>query len=261
MIRKLFFVCSLLTILASCKDEETITLDCLPSGLQNGVIAFYPFHHGSLTDESGAQHDLTNTTLATPATDREQNASCAFLFDNTSGTDQFLSHVNPTFLNNLNEFSIALWYMHTDINASSAKYQILASRGDTPHCPDRRGEYSLGLYDCTRAVFGHNNSVWAELVTNPLMTCRDEIDTLLNTWHHVVGIMKSGTYTLYFDGELQGTETGPADCGSSNYTAQDMGDLILGKYFTGRLDDVLIYDRGLSQAEVTELYGLTGCCE
>jgi hypothetical protein len=259
--RKIFFLCSLLTILASCKDEDTITLDCLSPGLQNGVIAFYPFSHGSLSDESGAQHDLVNTTFASPATDRNQNASCAFQFDNTYGTDQFLVHINPAFLNNLNEFSIALWYMHTDATTTSAKYQILASRGDALHCPDRRGEYSLGLYDCTRAVFGHNNSVWAEPVTNPLMTCQDEIDTLLNTWHHVVGIMNGGTYKLYFDGVLQGTETGPADCGSGNYTAQDVGDLILGKYFTGRLDDVLIYDRELSQSEVTELYVLSGCCK
>jgi hypothetical protein len=35
-----------------CGENEKFSIDCLPSNLRNGVIAFYPFNNGSLMDES-----------------------------------------------------------------------------------------------------------------------------------------------------------------------------------------------------------------
>lgn len=258
MMYRLLFLLSLITLI-SCKDESTLTIDCLSSGLQNGLVAFYPFNGGSLKDAAPGQYDLTNPTTAAPGADRNGSTNCAFQFNNVGGGDEFLTYVNPSFLDNMPVFSLSAWYKPS-LGTDGGSYQVLLSRGETLRCPDRRGEWSLGLYDCYRAVFGHNNSVWADPVTNPLQNCLDEMNQLANSWHHVVAVMNNGTYKIYFDGQLQTTNTGDANCGSPTYHAQDIGDMLLGKYFTGSIDDVLIYDRELNAQEVTELFGLTGCC-
>jgi len=172
--------------------------------------------------------------------------------------------MSTSFLNNLPSFSVSLWYIHTDTNVTGNEIEILLSRGETVRCPNRRGEWSLGLFDCARPVFGHDNSIWANWVSGEPKSCTDEIVALSNSWHHLVAVRQTTTssdYLLYLDGILQGSVNGPVDCGFSNYTAQDIGDLFLGKYFTGGIDVVLIYDRVLTSNEVSELYVMEGCCE
>ncbi len=65
---------------------------------------------------------------------------------------------------------------------------------------------------------------------------------------------------LYRDGVLQGTVSGVAGCGTTP-TIQDIGSLFLGKQYTGKLDDVIIYGRTLNQTEVGLLFEAEACCE
>ena len=244
----------------SCDKDDKFTVDCLSTNLQNGIIAFYPFNSGSLTDESLNNNNLNNPTTAVPTTDRNGNSNCAFEFENSQTVEEFLTTTNSNFLNALNEFSISIWYEPIDTTRSGGSYEILLSRDDEGHCPDRRGEWTVGLYDCRRAVFGHNNSVWANSISNPF-SCQGEVNTLSGKWHHVVAIKNNDEYKIYFNGNLNGMNTGNANCGSTLHLAEDLGDMFIGKYYTGKIDDVIIYNRELSQQEVTELFNLTSCCE
>jgi Concanavalin A-like lectin/glucanases superfamily len=244
----------------SCKSDPKFTVSCLPTNLQSGVLAFYPFSQGSLRDESANANDITNTTTATPSTDRNGNANCAFQFTNTQSKVELLTTANTGFLNGLNEFSISVWYLPLDTARIGGSYEILLSRGIESRCPDRRGEWSLGLYDCRRAVFGHNNSVWANKIAGPSNDCQSEIITLTDKWHHVVATKKNGDYKIYFNGKLDESAFGNANC-TNLHQAQDIGELFIGRYYTGKIDDILIYNRELSQAEVTVLFALEPCCQ
>lgn len=255
MIRIAFYVLLFLTIF-SCHSGGIIEVNsCLPAGLQDGLLAFYPFSKGTLKDHATGHFDLVNGTHASPATDREGNLDCAYWFDNVTNSPAYLHYAEPLFLNNLNAFSISLWYM--PVAQEIHNYQILVSRGDLQHCPDRRGEWSLGLYDCSCAVFGHNNSVWANLYND---SCDGNISGLASQWQHLVSVYNQGIMKLYLNGILQDTVSGLADC-TTVYLAQDKGDLFIGKGFTGKIDDILIYDRELTEIEVIELFWLGGCCE
>lgn len=248
--------------LVSCGgDDDLFRNECIPSDLQNGIIAFYPFMNGSLQDESSNSHDLTNPTAANTTSDRFGNPSCAYYFDNSNASDTyFLTTINTNFLNNLSAFSVSVWYQPIDSSRSGGDFEVLVSRGEEGRCPDRHGEWSVGLYDCRRAVFGHDNSVWAQDVTNPFTSCEAEINALTGKWHHVVAIKDDDLYQIYFDGVLNETASGAASC-SVNYMAQDMGDLFIGKLFKGKIDDIIIYNRSLSQQEVTSLFALEPCCQ
>lgn len=250
--------------ISACKDRNTHqgnSVSCLPAGLQNGLIAAYSFSNGSLLDVTGAGNNLTKTGPATPAADRDGNASCAYQFVNTASTPSFLSTSQTGFLNGMSDFSVSIWYKPLGPR-SGGDFEVLLGRGNQGHCPDRLGEWSVGLYDCRRAVFGHENSVWADFTT-PYSDnrCQDEMDNLENKWQHAIAVKQGNNFKIYFNGVLQETAVGVANCGNNTYTAQDTGDLFIGNRFNGLIDDVLLYERALTDQEVSTLFTLEPCCE
>ena len=237
------------------EEEEDLTVN-----LQSELIAFYPFNEGSLTDESTNSNNLTNTTTASPSTDRLGNPNCAFQFDNSQSNDEFLTTTNTNFLNNLDAFSVSMWYQPLDSTRDGADFEVLLGRGDTGRCPDRNGEWSIGLYDCRRAVFGHNNSVWAETITNFANGCQGEVNALTDNWQHVVAVKNGDEYKIYFNGNLDDFASGNAGC-NDLYIAADIGDLFIGSGYIGNIDEIRIYKRELNQAEVTALFELEALCD
>jgi Concanavalin A-like lectin/glucanases superfamily len=74
-----------------------------------------------------------------------------------------------------------------------------------------------------------------------------------NTWQHAAMVSSGGTITFYINGISSGGATGaPA------MTAIDMGNNGSSEAFLGRLDDIRIYTRALSQADITALVAFTG---
>ena len=257
------------TTLLSCKkdtekEEEKVTvLHCLPTNLSNNVLAFYSFSEGLLDDISGNNHDLINNTTATPASDRNGKDSCAYEFHKGPTSGEFLTTSATSFLNNLNEFSVSLWYQPKDNSRGAGDFESLIRREPVGSDPYKRGQLSIGLHDCRRAVFTRTNSVWDNMITNP--GCEEEIIARTNNWAHLVATFrKSGIeMAIYRNGVLQESSTGDGDYGAGVVvTAQDnIGDLFLGKGYTGKIDDVIIFDKTLSPAEVKTIYHLETCCE
>lgn len=247
-------------ILASCENEKS-EIACLPAPLQQGLIAYYPFNNGSLEDASSQNNDLTNTTTAAPAVDRDGNVTCAFGFNNTGTNNEFLATTQSAFLNNLASFSVSLWYQPNDPNREGGDYEVLVSRNSGSRCPDRHGEWSVGLYDCRRAVFGHDNSVWADFTTDSI-DCHYETLLSEDIWHHITAVKNGSDILIYLNGIFQTQASGPADCGvGGTHLAQDIGDFFVGTNFTGSIDDILIYDRALTAQEISDLHILQACCE
>ncbi len=137
-------------------------------------------------------------------------------------------------------------------------YEVLVGRGQGLKCPDRVGIWSLGLFDGRLAVFGYNNGVWAKPLS-PINSGREIVEQT-DKWHHVIAIYNHGTNKLYFDGVLSETDSKNADCGKNNFPL-NVGDLFIGKYYTGIIDDIIIYNRELTQSEVSQLYNLRPCCD
>ena len=78
-----------------------------------------------------------------------------------------------------------------------------------------------------------------------------------NKWHHVVGTIAGTTGTIYVDGVQVSTGTVTAisnttDIISIGRYAESGG----GYYFSGKIDDVRVYNRAISATEVQQLYNL-----
>ena len=75
-----------------------------------------------------------------------------------------------------------------------------------------------------------------------------------SNWHHVVGKQKGRAGSLYVDGVLCASGTVPAIGNAPSSINIGRYDTVGFHYFTGRIDEVRIYNRALSDAEISELF-------
>ena len=225
--------------------------ECLNSGLKHGLVAFYPFGNGSLNDLSGNNHKLFAGTgpgqnLPVITIDRNNNSDCAYKF-NRGIEDAFMRTGDSIDLSN-SGFTISLWYQALGDRAAGL-YESLIKIGFDPET-----NISLGLFDCRKAVFNYKGKadVWDD---EQYFDC-DKAMTDHN-WHHMVAIFDSQKkqISLYRNNVLMGK----ADNVSPSNNAKDV--LEMGSFFNGKLDDVILYNRALSKAEINTLYNMGTCCE
>src|SRR5688572_16887742 len=75
-------------------------------------------------------------------------------------------------------------------------------------------------------------------------------DLPLNTWSHLAGTYDGSTLRLYVNGALVASQPENSNIGASTGPLTIGGDDLYGQYFAGRIDEVRIYNRALSLAEI-----------
>jgi len=151
-----------------------------------------------------------------------------------------------------------------DSVSNDGDYQVLVRKQDTTeHCLPKVGEFTIGLYDCRKAFFSSMQTVWDKGSATSFF-CQDDMNLRFNSWHHLaVSFSVLGFRSkIYRDGILQETEMGvyiPQFC--NDISLSGVSDLVFGKDFTGKIDDVVIFDKSLSSQEVNEVMLMGSCCE
>lgn len=240
--RKIFYL--LIIIFFGCsKNDNSINnqTQYLSSNLHNGLIAFYPFYNSSINDFSGNSYNLINNNSATPSNDRFGNINNSYAFNKTN--NNLLKFINATFLNNFNSenFTISLWFKRTDVTTNSSIETLIKREGDNPDsCLNYIGEWYIGIHS-GRPTFGMNNNF------------RQSDNFQNNVWYHLVATKGSSGYLdVYLNGQLSIINLG-ASCQTKSNNSSN---LIIGEGFTGNIDDILIYNRLLTQSEILELKNL-----
>lgn len=224
---------------------------CLPLNLQNGVIAFYPFSSGSLNDYSGYNHNLTNPTTASSTNDRSGNSNCAFNF--IKANNEFVKITDPAFLDNYitNPYTISVWIKPSGTR-DGGDYEGIINRIKSDNNSLNASNWGVGLHDCRQTSFiTCTSNIW-EFVSLGETNC----STASNSWHHIIATFDGTACNIYVDNMQQNLFSSSI----TNPIIQNFSDLLIGKDFTGAIDDVIIYDRVLSNSERTQLYNLNGCC-
>jgi hypothetical protein len=81
-----------------------------------------------------------------------------------------------------------------------------------------------------------------------------------DTWHHIAWVDDNGTAVLYVDGQLDGGNFNYAR-GTMALNTTTIGGILRAApshWFTGLIDEVFVYNRALSEAEVMGLAGIAG---
>ena len=211
----------------------------LPSYLPtSGLVAWYPFN-GNANDESGNGNDGV-VNGGTIFADRFGNPNASFLFD---GIDDNIIVQNSSSLET-SHWSINAWF-----KTSSLEFNRITSKDDQSNPYNDLSLIVLnGNLFISTSINGQTNSI--------LPICQNFVAD--NSWHHVIASRANGTYLIYLDGEIcssvsdyfpEFSTPNPLYIGSpSPYPSQ---------HFNGQLDDIAIYNRALTQAEVTALYNAT----
>ena len=91
----------------------------------------------------------------------------------------------------------------------------------------------------------------------PILLKTNERILTINSWAHVVAVRTQNSASIYFDGELVahtdhsqslGTERYPITIGNDRYNTSQI------RKFDGIIDEVRLYNRALSEAEIQQLF-------
>jgi hypothetical protein len=216
----------------------------LPSYLpSNGLVGWWPFN-GNANDESGNGNDGVNNN-ALLCEDRASATSSAYLFQRDIVNEINVSHSNS--LDNIQSITISLW-----VNLNSYGAQGEAGYNHFVNKSDGANQHHF--------VFANNSSQLYFYYTNGNNAFLTNNLPPLNSWSNIAVSYQfdnvSNSYCkFYIDGDLVDSMLTTQPLSLSNY------DLKIGSFsgafydrVDGKLDDIAIYNRPLTQEEITALY-------
>lgn len=222
----------------------------------NGLIGFWGFN-GNANDMSGNNNHAT-PTLVTLTSDRFGNINSAYQFNGSTSRIE----VNNAFFNNgFTNFTISVWTNSSSFlnpnNYNDAQVVINTNLHNGICIPlyGINNPFTTAFNNKYVVLAGSNPSArnWDVLPYNGISI----IDRTINTWNHIVLVKEGLTFKFYFNGILDKVTTG------STAPISYLCKIVFGNIspeigsnegFLGKLDDYAIWNRNLSQAEITTLY-------
>jgi hypothetical protein len=218
-----------------------------------GLLGWWPFN-GNANDESVNGNNCTIFNGPVLCPDRFGALNSAYLLD---GVDDWIE-TNTSFLQTDNPHSISMWWKTTD---STKTNQTLFNT--SPHTLENSAfHYSSSSSTPPYGMsFGMGNGLSGVGSWNIMHPDVGQITTppTLGQWHQYVWVKDASlNWTFYFDGVLINTFNSVTNTGSQianlRFGAENNGVPTGGANFLGNLDDIGLWDRALTQAEVTALY-------
>ncbi|MEY5001478.1 MAG: hypothetical protein RLZZ211_1514 [Bacteroidota bacterium] len=230
----------------------------LPSSLTTGLVGYWPFC-GNANDASGNGNNGT-VNGATLTSDRFGNANSAYSFD---GVDDLIQIAPSPSLNNFNNsISICAWVYSNGLsgNPSYGNQDLQGIFGPATWLINDGG-FFLRLYDgnfdnTNNRVFNYSNSL-----PNVSLTSSNIVNTSI--WEQVICTYDGNAIKIFRNGILTDQQiVGGALTYSLNtlgryYTIGQCIDWALStniQAFNGKLDDIGIWNRVLTAAEIQQLY-------
>lgn len=220
-----------------------ILISCLTvtasADLNDGLIAHYPLN-GDATDVSGNGY---NGIIygALPSEDRFGDINSSLFFD---GNDKI---VIDAFKNHYwgDKFTVSVWFKRT---GQWYNYQGIVNNG----------YFTNGSWEIRMGREDNGTKLYALAWTNDFPNTSVHLATTAsqNEWHHTVLSYDGTSLYLYQDGSQVSSLNITGNILSKN-TPFVIGQAGYGnsiEYFYGYIDDVRLYNRALSEAEVRQLY-------
>lgn len=214
----------------------------------SGLIAWYPFS-GNALDESGNGHDLT-VNGAMLADDRFSNTGNAYHFD---GVSAYLDRGSDGVFEITGDRTLSVWMkpdvgMTDDQGIAGCIGSSGALAGHTGYLLKRRfvDPNIIGAYEDS-ALWGNGNygAAWSDGPCVP------------GQWHHLVHRRLGGITELWLDGVPQSSTTTITPYFlNSEFLVGWSGSS--GQYFNGDIDDIGLWDRALTPAEIAGLFSAGG---
>jgi len=249
----LSFVVSLI-LFSSCKKDcpPVPVAECASIDLTKGLLAYYPFN-GNMNDASGNNLNGIPQNGAKLGSDYLGRPGKAAEFD---GADDYIliedgGKLGPE------EVTISMWVMAK----TTFRRQAFINRVDplTANAPtygmgqslDVTQRWEFGIVDPTSADFCTKSVTYSDTYY-----ARSPEQNVAGQWYHLIGSFSKGTQKLYVDGQLRSTLTR----GFTTLKNCPANKVLIGGWWNndiismdGKIDEVRIYNRALTDCEIAEL--------
>jgi hypothetical protein len=191
--------------------------------LPSGYIAYWKFD-GDANDQTGAYN---GNIVGSPQfmTNGVQGQAL-----DLNGASDFVEVANPSW--SFNTLTISAWIKPV---VSPSLYDYIIMSGSV---------FSMSLHvrwDLNRIQFLYGDGTNTDYARNYVTPPTD-------TWSHLLITYDAGSSKLYLNGLLNSTDV------RMNYNATTLGNIEIGRYWEGQLDEVMIYDRAINATEVQMIY-------
>ena len=211
-------------------NQATATVSAPPT---TGLVASYGFDEGSGTttaDQSGNGNggSMTNISWAGSAAGKFGNALTF------NGTNASVSVADSTSLHLTTGMTLEAWVKPTALNSY-----------DTVIFKERTGYYADALYANT-----DTNRPSTNVYTSTDHELKGTAQLALNTWSYLTATYDGSVLALYVNGTQVGTLLLSGSIISSTGALKIGGNGIWGEYFSGLIDEVRIWNRARTAAEI-----------
>lgn len=223
------------------------------NSLENGLVAHWKMDEASWNGTTGEVLDSTLSNYDGTSVNGATTAAAGFGRSGSfAGDNDSINAGDVTELNSATNFSVSQWVYITDVSAQDRLFhKAIDGSNDISIAPYYQttqriyfeignGSNSYGYWDSTGVI---SNNTWNQIVAvydGAGTTNADKAKLFVN------GVQRTLTFTGTIPSTTANLATYNLNLGSGNAT----------DYFTGKLDDVRIYNRTVTQEEAKKLYEL-----
>lgn len=227
------------------------SVDCDFTGIENTIPTENLVLHLRMNNNSGnvaTQDDSGNGNSIVTVSGAVFGANSGNVLGGYSldGANDYLAINDDNSLDITNNWTMAGWINRIDGTLATLGRNTLFSKDGVA---DTTGAYNFYInpFDGSSSFTYESN--------NNVPTCNAPSGLLPdNEWHHVAITFESGSVGMYIDGELV------SSCDSAPAPTANTRQLILGRragnngWFKGAMDDLMIFNKSLSESEMSSLY-------
>jgi len=203
------------------------------------LMAYYPFN-GNANDASGKGNNGTIYGTLTPTTDRKGNLNSAYAFN---GIDGYVEIPSSSYVKPTNAITLSTWFY---LGATGKMFDDMFTVTYNGEYNPYSSYYICKMYDSLSFCITTGNPATSTII-------RSGTKLNLNQWYHAVGTYDGNVMKLYLNGHL---EVSAVKTGTITYNSNPLklGHAVHDQFFTGKLDDMKVYNKALSENEVLQLY-------
>jgi hypothetical protein len=224
--------------------------------LSNGLVGWWKLDQSSSPSLDSSGNGYSGTWNNSPTYTASGKINGALTFSNAS--ENYLNMGNTTAMNGLAAITVSAWIKASSSGANLPETHVV----DKSICDGSitSGPFELGLnlesISSERAEFAVYPVGVGAIVSGYGTSNVDD-----GNWHFLLGEYDGSTASIWVDGVEQNSSAVSGTLTSTS-TFMDIGGACgsasPGMIFNGTIDDVRVYNRALSAAEILELYGCTG---
>ncbi len=220
--------------------------------LSDSLVAYYNFNGNSLDLSGNDNHGVTSGASLTD--DRFNQANSAYSFD---GIDDFILAGNIIDISQQSEMTICAWfYLDTIFGRGNRATGIAFGKKET-------GKLELRVNTESNLSFASLVASGASVSTNSNTTVAWSAGVNYGQWYHVAGTYSDTSIQIFLNGIYAVDYFTGAGIGAYLNSVPSNASLTIGlayntnndeRFYHGKMDEVLIYNRKLSPSEINDVY-------